>query len=221
MLRKTITYKGVDGKQEFTEDFYFHLSKAELVELEASRPGGLSEWVKRIVASEDVTEIVPEFKKLLLLTYGKRSDDGRRFIKTQQLRDEFAATEAFSELFIELCSDADKAAAFVNGIMPAGLEEQVAQMEREPNRAERRHPSDFAAKPAPANPELHPGSIGSPPINPDVEVSPPGEGRNVFEKTNPDGPVVLTRAQVIEMDSDDLKSGLQTGRYVIASDHDL
>jgi hypothetical protein len=142
VLKKTITYKSFDGEQEFTEDFYFHLSKAELVELETSRPGGLSEWVKQIVNTEDVNQIVPEFKKLLLMTYGKRSDDGRRFIKNQQLRDEFASTEAFSELFIELVSDADKAAAFVNGILPSGLEEQVAKMEREPNRAERRRSRD-------------------------------------------------------------------------------
>jgi hypothetical protein len=199
VLKKTITYKGVDGKTEFTEDFYFHLSKAELVELETSRPGGLSEWVKRIVATEDVTEIVPEFKKLLLLTYGKRSDDGRRFIKTQQLRDEFASTEAFSELFIELCSDADKAAQFVNGIMPSGLEEQVAKMEREPNRAERRHPKTISE------------TVG------DIA---PGESRNIFEQEKPE-PIALTRVQLMEMDHDELKDGLATGRFVIAPDDNL
>jgi hypothetical protein len=199
VLKKTITYKSFDGEQEFTEDFYFHLSKAELVELETSRPGGLSEWVKQIVKTEDVNQIVPEFKKLLLMTYGKRSDDGRRFIKNQQLRDEFASTEAFSELFIELVSDADKAAAFVNGILPSGLEEQVAKMEREPNRAERRHPETISE------------TVG------DIA---PGESRNIFEQEKPE-PIALTRVQLMEMDTDELKDGLATGRFVIAPDPDL
>ena len=124
MLKKSITYEGYDGGT-FTEDFYFNLSKAELVELELSHVGGLSESLKRIVASQDGAEIIKEFKSIILKSYGKRSDDGKRFIKNQQLRDEFESTEAYSVLFIELVTDTDAATAFVSGIMPQGLVEDV------------------------------------------------------------------------------------------------
>jgi hypothetical protein len=122
VLKKSITYDDYNGGT-FTEDFYFNLSKAELVELELSHVGGLSESLKRIVASEDGAEIIKEFKNIILKSYGKRSEDGKRFVKNQQLRDEFESTEAYSVLFIELVTDADAAADFVRGIMPEGLTE--------------------------------------------------------------------------------------------------
>jgi hypothetical protein len=128
VLKKSITYDDYNGGT-FTEDFYFNLSKAELVELELSHKGGLSDSLKRIVASEDGAEIIREFKSIILKSYGKRSEDGRRFIKNQQLRDEFESTEAYSVLFIELVTDADAATAFVSGIMPQGLVDESSQLE--------------------------------------------------------------------------------------------
>lgn len=125
MLKKTITYKDFND-QEVSEDFYFHLSKAELVELEMSHRGGLSASLERIVASEDNKSIVQEFKNIILTAYGEKSDDGRRFIKNQELRDSFASTEAYSTLFMELVTDVNAATEFINGIMPAGLPEEAA-----------------------------------------------------------------------------------------------
>jgi hypothetical protein len=127
VLKKTITYKDFDGETK-VGDFFFHLSKAELVELEMSHRGGLSAALERIIESEDNKEIVSEFKNIILTAYGKRSDDGSRFIKNQELRDEFASTEAYSALFMELVTDTDAATQFVNGIMPAGMAEEVAQV---------------------------------------------------------------------------------------------
>ena len=131
MLKKSISYDGYNG-QTFKEDFYFNLSKAELVELELSHKGGLSESLKRIVASEDGAEIIKEFKSIILKSYGKRSEDGKRFIKNQQLRDEFEATEAYSVLFIELVTDTDAATEFVQGIMPQGLVEDQLELVQSP-----------------------------------------------------------------------------------------
>ena len=99
MLKKTITYEDFNG-EERSEDFFFHLSKAELVELEMSHQGGLSEALKRIVAAEDAKSIIAEFKNIILSAYGQRSEDGRRFTKNQTLRDEFESTEAYSVLFM-------------------------------------------------------------------------------------------------------------------------
>lgn len=129
MLKKTITYEDFNG-DTVSEDFFFHLSKAELVELELSHKGGLSEALKRIVAAEDGKAIISEFKSIILGAYGKRSDDGRRFIKNQELRDEFESTEAYSVLFMEMVTDAEAAAEFINGVIPKNLAEEAAKLAR-------------------------------------------------------------------------------------------
>lgn len=126
MLKKTITYTDYDGNER-TEDFYFNLSKAELTEMELTTEGGLQTVLKNIVEARDIPRITAMFKKLLLMSYGQKSADGKRFIKSQQLSEEFAQTEAYSNLFIELLSDEDAAAAFVKGIVPADLAKEVNQ----------------------------------------------------------------------------------------------
>lgn len=117
MIKKTITYTDYDGVER-TEDFYFNLSKAEIAEMELSTAGGLDKTINRIIAEQDGARIIALFKDLVLRSYGKKSDDGRRFIKNQELRDDFSQTEAYSELFMELATDSEAAAAFVNGIVP-------------------------------------------------------------------------------------------------------
>jgi hypothetical protein len=127
VLKKTITYENFNG-ETVSEDFFFHLSKAELVELEMSHKGGLSEALQRIIAAEDNKELIAEFKNLILNAYGKKSEDGRRFIKNQELRDEFVSTEAYSNLFMELVTDTDAAIEFVNGVIPKGLAEEATKI---------------------------------------------------------------------------------------------
>lgn len=120
MLKETRTYTDYDGNER-TEDFYFNLTKAEILEMELSTTGGMENMVRRMIAAQDTPELVALFKKLVLAAYGVKSPDGRRFIKSDALREEFSQTEAYSDLFMELATDADKAAAFVNGIVPADL----------------------------------------------------------------------------------------------------
>jgi hypothetical protein len=127
MLKKTITYTNFND-EEVTEDHFFHLSKAELVELEMSHQDGLSEALQRIIAAEDGKAIIAEFKKIILGAYGKKSPDGKRFIKNQELRDEFESSEAYSTLFMELVTETDKAIEFINGIVPQGLAEDAAKV---------------------------------------------------------------------------------------------
>jgi hypothetical protein len=127
MLKKTITYKDFND-DEVSEDFFFHLSKAELIELELSHKGGLSEALKRIIASEDGKAVIAEFKNIILSSYGQRSDDGKRFIKNQQLRDEFESTEAYSTLFMDLVLNTDSAIEFINGVIPKDMAEETARL---------------------------------------------------------------------------------------------
>lgn len=125
MLKKTITYTDYNDIER-TEDFYFNLSKAEVMEMQMSTTGGLAEMIQRIVAAQDAPAIIKVFKDLVLKAYGQKSADGKRFIKSDELTAEFAQTEAYSQLFMELATNADAAAAFVNGIVPADLAKQVA-----------------------------------------------------------------------------------------------
>ncbi len=122
MLKKTITYKDYNDNER-TEDFYFNLSKAELMEMEMSTTGGLAESIKNIVAAQDAPAIIKIFKDLILKAYGEKSPDGKRFMKEDEygrpLYPKFRDTEAYSILFMELSTDADKAANFINSIIPA------------------------------------------------------------------------------------------------------
>lgn len=127
MLKKTIEYVDYNGLTR-KEDFYFNLTKAEIMEMEMSTSGGLAEMIQRIVAAQDAPSIIKVFKDLVLKAYGVKSPDGKRFIKTDELTLEFAQTEAYSILFMELATDADAAAAFVNGIMPADVAKQAATL---------------------------------------------------------------------------------------------
>ena len=117
MLKKTITYVDYNGNER-KEDFYFNLSKAEIMEMELSTTGGLSEMIQRVVAAQDGPAIIKIFKELVLKAYGIKSPDGKRFIKSEELSTEFAQTEAYTEIFMELATNAEAAAAFVNGIVP-------------------------------------------------------------------------------------------------------
>ena len=125
MLKETIKYTDYNGVER-TEDFWFHLSKAELMEWEMGTTGGLTEMIKRIVDAQDAPAIIKIFKELVLKAYGQQSPDGKRFIKSEELATEFSQTEAYSQLFMDLATDADKAAAFVNGIMPSDVAEKAA-----------------------------------------------------------------------------------------------
>lgn len=124
MFKRDITYEDFDGKEQ-TETFYFNLTKTELLELAVSEKGGLGEFLERIVESEDHKEIVARFKMLILMSYGQRSDDRKRFIKSDELREEFSQTAAFDVLFNELSTNANSAADFVNGVIPAAMAEEA------------------------------------------------------------------------------------------------
>lgn len=125
MLKETIKYTDYNGVER-EEDFYFNLTKAELMELEMGTTGGLTELIQKAVQTKDAPVIIKVFKDLILMSYGEKSADGKRFIKSEALREAFAQTEAFSNLFMKLASDDKAAAKFVNGIVPADIDTSKA-----------------------------------------------------------------------------------------------
>lgn len=125
MLSKKIKYTDYNGVER-EETFLFNLSKAELMEMELGTAGGLADMIKNIVAAQDTPSIVKIFKKLVLQAYGEKSPDGKRFLKVDEkgnpLSVGFSQTEAYSNLFMELATDADAAAKFVRGIVPGDID---------------------------------------------------------------------------------------------------
>lgn len=117
MLKKTITYTDYDGLER-TEEFRFNLTKAELVDMELTTAGTFSETMKRIIAEKDIIRIAKLFKELLLKSYGVKSDDGKRFVKSQELSETFSQTEAYNDLYIELLSNPEEAAKFFAEVAP-------------------------------------------------------------------------------------------------------
>lgn len=126
MLNKKITYTDFNGVER-TETFSFNLTKAEIMEMEMSTTGGLSEMINKIIEAQDTPSLIKLFKDLVLKAYGEKSADGKRFVKSPELSEAFSQTEAYSELFMELATDADAAAKFVNGIIPADAAKQLAE----------------------------------------------------------------------------------------------
>lgn len=125
MLKKTINYIDYNGSGR-EEDHYFNLSKAEIMEMELSTAGGLSGMIQNIVKTQDGPAIMKIFKDIILKSYGKKSPDGKRFEKSEEISKAFEQTEAYSVLFMELVTDADAAAAFVNGIIPSDVAKEIA-----------------------------------------------------------------------------------------------
>lgn len=127
MLKKTLTYKTVDGDL-VTEDFYFNLTKAELAMLAMSGDGeDLAHRVKAMIQLQDGRGIVNEFVKILQMSYGKKSEDGKRFIKDPEIWKEFTQTEAYSDLVMEVLTDPEKSAAFINGLIPQDMQARVEE----------------------------------------------------------------------------------------------
>lgn len=122
MLKKTIVYHDYDGNER-SEIFYFNLSKAEVMELEFSYNGGLTNVVEQMVNTQDAVRIMELFKKIIMAAYGEKSADGKRFMKIgpdgRRLAEAFVETEAYSELFMELVTDPKKFADFIAAVIPA------------------------------------------------------------------------------------------------------
>ncbi|MET0786961.1 MAG: hypothetical protein ABWY25_09660 [Paenisporosarcina sp.] len=129
MLKRDITYEDFDG-ETVTESFYFNLTRFEIIDLQVGYEKGLEAALQKIIKSEDHKGVVDMFKHIILAAYGIKSDDGKRFIKNDQVREEFFQTAAYDALFMEILSDEDAAATFIRGIIPKGFEKELEKLEK-------------------------------------------------------------------------------------------
>lgn len=129
MIKKTITYVDYNGNQR-TEDHYFNMSKSEIMKMEMGVSGGFAEMIQRVVAAQDQPALMQIFEEFIHKSYGVKTPDGKGFRKTAADLEAFISTPAYDELFMELCTNAEAAAAFINGVIPADLAKQVSEMDK-------------------------------------------------------------------------------------------
>lgn len=130
MLKKLINYKDFNGVER-SENFYFNLTESELMDIELETVGGFQQMIQLIIDKQDIPKIVKAFKKILMASYGEKSADGRRFIKSPELSEAFAQTGAYNVLYMELISDANAAANFLNAIVPEAISARAAAAQAE------------------------------------------------------------------------------------------
>lgn len=127
MIKKTVTYKNFNDV-EVTEDCYFNYTEAQLADLEMSVGGGLSATLRSLSAAQNETELYKFFRQLILGAYGIKSPDGRKFMKSKEISEDFEQTAAYNAIFMELVTDTDKAIEFVNNLIPESLKEKMSKV---------------------------------------------------------------------------------------------
>ena len=128
MLKKPIKFENWDG-EEVEEIHYFNLSKPELLKMQVGQEGGFGKFLERISETRDEKQLVEQFERIIMMSYGVRSEDGKRFVKNDQVREEFMQTRAYEALHEELTTDSDKAAEFIKGILPKEIAAEVQKGE--------------------------------------------------------------------------------------------
>lgn len=118
MIKKTVSYVDYDGNDR-VENFYFNLTQTELTDLSVKHSGGLNDYIQSIIDAKDVKELYSLFKEIIDMSYGKKSEDGRRFMKSQEILDDFKQTLAYDKLVVSLANDEEEAAAFIKGVIPS------------------------------------------------------------------------------------------------------
>lgn len=129
MIKWTIKYENFDGEEKERVE-YFHFTEAELYEMELSAHGGLHAQLESLVETQDLPAVIVLFKEIILRAYGKRSPDGELFEKSDEIRANFENSAAYGALFMELSTDAEKGANFINGIVPASLREKMEEQDK-------------------------------------------------------------------------------------------
>jgi hypothetical protein len=131
VLKREITYEDFNGEKN-TDTFYFNITKFEILDLEASYEGGLEATIGKYVKDQNIKGLLDAFRKVILFAYGERSEDGKRFIKNDKIREEFSQTAAYDELLTELATDPDKADVFIKGIIPKDVASEINKAQSVP-----------------------------------------------------------------------------------------
>lgn len=217
MLKRSITYENPFTGEKVTEEHYFHVSKADLVEMQLEEHNttyidkkghklvGMQAKIQRMTDSEDGRAIMTEIKDIIRRAYGVRDGDQHR--KTKEISDEFLSSAAFSQLFFELCTDPTAAADFINAVIPSNLDEIASEIQVRAEKAAQQHKYLQAASEPNKSKE-----------QPETAVSDEASSQRKREiaSATSEYPVTLTRNEIIEMGDEELKTGISEGRYKLS-----
>ena len=153
MIKQTIKFKNLEGK-EVERDFYFHIKKDQLIKLEIAHDGQFKEWLVNLIGSGKGRLIMDAFEDIVKMAYGEKTDDGLSFLQSRERSEWFMGTDAYTEFFMRLVTEADFAANFVNGIMPSDLDQAAARLEAAEIKATVPDDVTGAAKPAISDEDL-------------------------------------------------------------------
>lgn len=233
MLRRDISFTNPFTEQEVTETHYFHISKAELVRMELEEMGntyiakesgeeltGFRAKLQRMMDTQDGKGIMAEIEEIIRLSYGVR--DGDKFRKNEQVWDDFKSSEAYSQVYFELCTSPQRTADFINAVIPSNMDQIAAEIAAEAEKL--RHAEALGTKgdvPTAEAPAVEPATGTSQPADalppePEGVAAPltrPVPRAEQIAQATPEHPVTLTQDEVSAMDSDELKSGVATGKY--------
>ena len=133
MIKLTYTFKDYNDNER-TEDYYFDLRQDELVKLEYSTKGGLSEKIKKLINAQDIPEIIKVFDEVIIASYGVKSADGREFVKDPEVTRAFMQTKGYEKLFMDFVTKEGFAANFFNNLIPTeGVAPVVSEKKEESN----------------------------------------------------------------------------------------
>lgn len=130
MIKKTVTYTDYNGESR-TETFYFHYTEAEILDMEMSEEGSFTERIQRIIDAKDKTALMKLIKKFVIDAYGVKSEDGKRFMKNDEVKAAFVECPAYSDIFMDMVTNDELAAEFVNGVIPNTMRDRVAKLSAE------------------------------------------------------------------------------------------
>jgi hypothetical protein len=146
MHARTMTYTNFDD-EEVTEVFHFNMSKSDIIRLEAEKKGGFSEYLKEMVKTEDTPTLLAQFERILLMSFGIKSPDGKHFDKSEEISARFKNHAAYDKLFWEIFNDQDKLAEFLIEIAPKETKEAMRKDFAEQKKADE---AEAAVAPTPA-----------------------------------------------------------------------
>lgn len=223
MLIKSITYENPFTEEKVTENFYFHISKADLVKMEVEEHKekytdgkgktltGMMAKLQRIVDAEDGKAMMPTFEDIIRRSYGRK--DGDRFMRSEEIWADFKGSGAFDELMFELCTNAEAAAEFINGALPGNLEQIAAEIAAEQAASKKPAAKKKAAAKKRAAGQEEMVTRDAPAIAAVDKL----EREEQLRQASSDNPVELTRIEMTEMESDELQNGLASGKFILSA----
>ncbi len=117
MITKKIKYVDFNGTER-EEEFLFNINKTEMYKFAKSVPGGMQKFLTDMVVAKDVFGMADMFQEIVLLAYGIKSDDGKRFMKSEEISRSFAESNAFEAFMDEILSNDNMAEQFIKDLLP-------------------------------------------------------------------------------------------------------